>query len=114
LPLGNTIGQTLVAIPLVIATRRIRGKAAIQGIRHAGLAGLAAGAAGGAVGAAISLALPLSHKLLAAVVAVVAAGCAAITFGAVAYILDDGDLRTVLARLRHAAKPRRLSGQRAA
>ena len=107
LALGNTIGQTLVAIPLVIATRRIRGKAAVQGIGHAALAGLAAGAVGAAVGVAVSLAVPVSHKLLAAGVAVLAAGCAVIAFGVVAYLLDDGDLRAVLARLRQITRSRR-------
>ncbi len=100
LALGNTIAQTLVAIPLVIVTRRICGKAAVQGISHAALAGLAAAAVGGTVGVAVSIAVPVSHKLLAAGVAVLAAGCAAIAFGVVAYLLDNGDLRTILAQLR--------------
>ena len=39
---GNTIGQTAVAIPLVIATRRIRGAAAVHGVGHAAVAGLIA------------------------------------------------------------------------
>ena len=106
LALGTTIGQTLVAIPLVIATRRICGKAAVQGVCHASLAGLAAGAAGAAVGVAVCLAVPMSHKLLAAGVAVAAAGCAVIAFGVVAYILDNGDLRTVVARLPKLARLR--------
>ena len=50
LALGNTIGQTVVAIPLVRATRRIRGKAAVQGVGHAALAVLAAGGAAVAFG----------------------------------------------------------------
>jgi putative peptidoglycan lipid II flippase len=112
LALGNTIGQTLVAIPLVIATRRIRGTAAVRGIGRAGLAGLAAGAAGAVAGVTVSLAVPTSHKLLAAGVAVLAAGCAAIAFGVVAYLLDDGDLQTVLARVRQVARSRRTAGQR--
>jgi putative peptidoglycan lipid II flippase len=100
LGLGITIGQTLAAIPLVIATRRIRGEAAVQGIRRAALAGLAAAAVGSAVGVAVSIALPVSHKLLAAGAAVVAASCAVVAFGVVAYFMDDGDLRTALTRLR--------------
>jgi len=56
--LGNTIGQTLVAIPMVILTRRICGRAAVQGVSHAALAGLAAGVAGAAVGVAVSMAHP--------------------------------------------------------
>jgi putative peptidoglycan lipid II flippase len=111
LALGSTIGQTLVAIPLVIATRRIRGKAAVHGVGHAALAGLAAAAMGAAVGVAVSLAIPVSHKLLAAGVAILAASCAVIAFGVVAYILDDGDLRTVLARLRQVPWLRRAVGQ---
>ena len=74
LALGTTIGQTAVAIPLVIVTRRICGQAAVQGVSHAALAGLAAGAVAAAVGVAVSLAVPVQHKLLAAGVAVLAAG----------------------------------------
>jgi putative peptidoglycan lipid II flippase len=111
LALGCTIGQTLVAIPLVIATRRIRGRAAVQGTGRAALAGLVAAAVGAAAGVAVSLAVPVSHKLLAAGVAVLAAGCSAVAFGIVAYILDDGDLRAVLARLRQMAGARRAARQ---
>jgi putative peptidoglycan lipid II flippase len=106
LALGNTIGQTVVAIPLVIATRRICGKAAMQGVPRAALAGLIAGAAGAAVGVAASMALPVHHKLEAFALAVPAAGCAIIAFGVVAYLLDDGDLRAVLAWVRRAARVR--------
>jgi putative peptidoglycan lipid II flippase len=102
LALGATIGQTLVAIPLVIATGRTHGKKAVQGVGRTALTGLAAAAAGAAAGIAVSIALPIDHKLLAAGIAVLAAGCAVIAFGVVAYILDDGDLRTALKRLRQA------------
>jgi putative peptidoglycan lipid II flippase len=106
LALGNTIGQTAVAIPMVIAIRRIRGPAAVRGIGHATLSGLAAGAAGAAVGVAVCLAAPAGGKLLAVGVAVLAASGAVIAFGAVAFILDRGDLRTVVARLRRLARSR--------
>jgi hypothetical protein len=89
-----------VAIPLVFVTRRICGPAAVQGTRHVALAGLVACAAGAAVGMAVSLAVPLHHKLVAAALAVPAAGCAVIAFGVVAYLLDNGDLKTVLAWVR--------------
>jgi putative peptidoglycan lipid II flippase len=102
LALGTTIGQTVVAIPVLFVTRRICGPAAVQGTRHAALAGLAACAAGTAVGVAVSLAVPLHHKLIAVAVAVAAACCAIIAFGVVAYFLDNGDLRDVLAWLRRA------------
>ena len=106
LALGTTIGQTVVAIPLLFVTRKICGPAAVQGAWHAALAGLAACVAGSAVGVAISLAVPLHHKLVAAALAVPAAGGAIIAFGVVAYILDDGDLKTVLAWMRRAIRPR--------
>ena len=102
LALGNTIGQTAVAIPMVIATRRIRGPAAVPGIGHATTSGLAAGAAGAAVGATVCLASPKGGKLVVTGVAVLAASGAVIAFGVVAFILDRGDLRTVVARLRWA------------
>ena len=100
LALGTTIGQTVVAIPLVIVTRRICGRAAVQGASHAALA---AGTAGAAVGVAVSLAVPVHHKLEAVALAVPAAGCAIVAFGVVAYLLDDGDLRAVLAWARRVA-----------
>jgi putative peptidoglycan lipid II flippase len=100
LALGNTIGSTAAAIPLVVITRRIRGRPAVQGVGRATLAGLAAGVAGAAVGLAVSLALPVSHKLLYGITGAVAAGCAVIVFVGVAYVLDDGDLRMALAGLR--------------
>ena len=102
LALGTTVGQTVVAVPLVFVTRRVCGPAAVQGTRHAALAGLAACVAGTAVGLGVSLAVPLHHKLTAIVVAVPAAGLAIVAYGIVAYFLDDGDLKAVLAWLRRA------------
>jgi len=107
LALGIAIGQTVVAVPLIFVTRRICGPAAVQGTRHAALSGLVAGAAGAAVGVTVSLAVPLHHKLVAAAVAVPAAGVAIIAFGVVAYFLDHGDLRAVLAWVRRAVKRQR-------
>jgi putative peptidoglycan lipid II flippase len=103
LALGTGIGQTAAAVPLVIVTRRIRGKAAVQGIGRAALAGAAAAAAATAVGTAVSIALPATHKLLYAAVAVLAAVCAVIAFGLVAFVLNRGDTNAALARLRHVA-----------
>ena len=58
LALGTTIGQTVVAIPLVSVTRRICGPAAVRGAGHATVAGLAACAAGAAVGVAVAWQCP--------------------------------------------------------
>ena len=55
------------------------------------------------MGVAVSLAVPLHHKLVAAALAVPAAGFAIIAYAVVAYLLDDGDLRAVLAWARRAA-----------
>jgi len=108
LALAVTIGQTVAAIPLFFVTRRICGPAAIQGAGHATLAGLAACAVGSAVGVGVSLAVPLHHKLEAAAVAVPAGGCAILAFLAVAWLLDDGDLKTVLAWVRRTVGRRSL------
>jgi putative peptidoglycan lipid II flippase len=107
LALGVTVGQALVAVPMVIVTRRICGPAAVQGAGRAALAGLAAATVAAAVGTAVSIAVPVSHKLVAAGVAVVAAGCAVIVFGVVAYLLDGSDLRVALAWLRRRTPSRR-------
>ncbi len=106
LALGNTIGQSVVAVPLIVVTRRICGRAAVEGTGHAMLAGLAAGAVGAAVGVAVSLAGAGGGKLLAAAVAVAAAACATVAFGAVAFLLDRGDLRAVARRVRRSAAGR--------
>jgi hypothetical protein len=55
-------------------------------------------------GVAVSLALPTSGKLLATGVAVLAAAVAALAFGLVAYLLNDGDLRAALSWLRQVTR----------
>ena len=98
LALGTTIGQSVVAIPLVIATRRICGPAAMAGVGHASWASLAAGAAGAAAGVAVALAVPLTGKFVAAGVAALAAIAAIAAFTVVAYFLDPADTRPALLR----------------
>ena len=100
LALGNTIGQLVVAVPLVLAARRIRGPEAVRGTGRAALAGGVAGVGRRGGGVAVSLALPASDKLLATGVAVLAAAVAALAFGLVAYLLNDGDLRAAVSWLR--------------
>jgi putative peptidoglycan lipid II flippase len=106
LSLGSTIGQTVVAIPLVFVTRRICGKDAVQGAGHAALAGLVACVAGATMGVAFTLVVPLHHKLEALALAIPAVGCAILAYAVVAYFLDDGDLRAVLAWVRRIARLR--------
>jgi putative peptidoglycan lipid II flippase len=105
LALGTTVGQTVVAIPLVIVTRRICGPAAVHGAGRATLTGLVACGVGAAVGVAVSLAVPLHHKLVAVALSLPAACCTILAFGVVAYLLDDGDLRAILAWMRRVTRP---------
>ena len=88
LALGTTIGQTVMAVPLVIITRGIRGPAAVHGLGRVTVVGLVAAAAGAAVGAGICGALPLSGRGPAGAAAVLAGACAVLVFCAVAYLLD--------------------------
>ncbi len=106
LALGNTIGQTGAAIPLVFVTRRICGKTAVEGIGRATSVGLAACAVGAGLGVAVSLAVPVHHKLEAFAWAIPAAVCAIIAFVGVAYLLDRRDVRAVQAWVRRRARRR--------
>jgi putative peptidoglycan lipid II flippase len=100
LALGNTVGQVVVAVPLIIATRRIRGAAALAGVGRANLAGLAAAAAGVAAGVTASVALPGGGKLADAGSGAVAAAVAVAVFGLVVCLIDPADLRAVTRWLR--------------
>jgi putative peptidoglycan lipid II flippase len=104
--LGATIGQFVVAVPLVAATRRIRGRSSVEGIGRATLASVAAGVAGGVVGVLVTLAAPTGGKLQDAGTGALAAVVAAVVFGVVAYTLDRGDLRMVAGRLRRFTRAR--------
>jgi putative peptidoglycan lipid II flippase len=106
LALGNTIGQTGAAIPLVFVTRRICGKTAVEGVGRATLVGLAACTAGTGLGVAVSLVVPVHHKLEAFAGAIPAAVCAIIVFVGVAYLLDRRDVKAIQAWVRRRARRR--------
>jgi putative peptidoglycan lipid II flippase len=106
LALGSTVALLSVAAPMVFALRRLRGPAAISGLGHATLAGLAAGGLGSAVGVGFTLAMPAGGKLFEAGVGAASAVLALLAFGVWAYALDRGDLRMVAARLRRFARSR--------
>ena len=99
LALGNSIGMVGAAVPMVMITRRIRGKAAVEGVGRTALTAVAAAIVSAVAGVSVCLAWPTSHKLLAIVVGICAAAAAVIAFGAVAFVLDNGDLRVVVARM---------------
>ena len=97
--LGSSIAQLAVAVPMVIATRRIRGEAAVRGAGRATLVSLAAGVTGGTFGAAVTLLIPPSGKLTDAASGALAAAVAIVAFGVVAYAFDKGDLKTAVQRI---------------
>jgi putative peptidoglycan lipid II flippase len=103
LGLGNTVGMALSGAALLIAVWRARGAAALHGTARAAAAGLAGALAGAAAGAGVSAAVPVTGFIPNAIIALLACCCAAIGFGAVAFFLDGGDLRAVLARVRRRA-----------
>jgi putative peptidoglycan lipid II flippase len=106
LALACSTGFIIVTIPTVIATRRLRGRAAVAGLGHATLAGTAAAAAGAAAGLGVTLLLPSGGNVLEVGTGLIAATLAVVVFGVVAYALDRGDLRTVAGRLRRFARSR--------
>jgi putative peptidoglycan lipid II flippase len=102
LALGNTIGLTVAGLALVVAVRRLHGPGALAGVGRAAAAGLAAAIAGAIAGTGVVAALRTTEPGLAALVAVVAGGCGLAAFTGVALLLDGGDLRAALARVRQA------------
>jgi putative peptidoglycan lipid II flippase len=107
LALASSVGQLVVCVPMVTATRRLRGPAAVAGFGHATLAGIAAAASGAAAGLLVTLILPTGGNVLevgsGSAATIVAIG----VFGVVAYALDRGDTRVALRRLRRLARTAR-------
>jgi putative peptidoglycan lipid II flippase len=104
LALAGAAGLLAVAIPMVIVTRRVRGRAAVAGVGHAAAAGIAASAAGAAAGLGVILVAPGGGKFAQAADGALAATLAVLVFGLVAYALDRGDLRAVVGRARRLAR----------
>ena len=92
---GTSIGQTAVAIPLVFATRRIRGKAALDGAGRATLVGFVACVVASVAAVAVITAMSPASKPMFVVAALLATACAVAAFGAVTYLLAPGDLRAI-------------------
>ena len=103
LALGNTIGLTAAGLALLAAVWRARGRAALAGAGRAAAAGLAAAIAGAGAGAGVAAALPSASQPVEAAVALLAAACAAAAFLAVAFVLDGGELRAALTKIRRMA-----------
>jgi putative peptidoglycan lipid II flippase len=102
LALGNTIGLSVAGLALVVAVLRTRGRAALAGTGRAAASGLAAAIAGAIAGTGVAAALSGTRPAPAALVAVLAAGSGLAAFMVVAWILDGGDLRAAVTRVRQA------------
>jgi putative peptidoglycan lipid II flippase len=106
LALASSIGQIAVAVPMVAATRRLRGSAAVAGLGHATVAGIAAAAAGAAAGLGITLVLPTGGTIFETGAGILSTLIAVIVFGVVAYALDKQDVRSAAARVLRFARNR--------
>jgi putative peptidoglycan lipid II flippase len=100
LAVGNTVGLTIAGLALLVAVRAVRGPAALHGAGRAAAAGLAGAVTGAAAGALVSAALPVAGFARSAAVSVLACLAAAVAFAVVAMILDGGDLRALIGRVR--------------
>ncbi len=105
LGVGNTVGLTAAALALLVAVRASHGRAALRACARAAGAGLVAAVAGAAAGAGLARLLPSAAGLVADAAIAVGAGavCAAV-FGGLALLLDGGELRAALARVRRTAR----------
>ncbi len=100
LGLANTAGMTVSGVALLVVVLRARGISALRGSSRALGAGLAGGAAGAGAGLGLSLVVPVhGHWLNAGLAAGVGVGVLTVFCGVVA-VLDGGDLRSALARVR--------------
>ncbi|HEX9032903.1 MAG TPA: lipid II flippase MurJ [Streptosporangiaceae bacterium] len=100
LGLINTVGMTVSGIALLIAVGRARGISALRGAWRAIGAGLAGAVAGATAGLTVTRLVPVSEHWQNACIALLAGGSALAAFVTVVALLDGGDLRSVLARVR--------------
>jgi putative peptidoglycan lipid II flippase len=100
LGLANSVGMTASGAALLIAVRRARGSAALTGAWRAIGAGLAGAVAAAAAGLAVTVLVPASGHWPNAWLAVLAGAAATAAFCLVVVVLDGGDLRSLLARMR--------------
>jgi len=99
LALASSVGFILVSFPTIIAVRRLRGPAAVAGLGHAELAGVAAAAAAAAAGLAATLVLPTGGNAIEVGSGIVEALLAVVVFGVVAYALDKEDVGAAVTRV---------------
>ncbi|HET9895729.1 MAG TPA: lipid II flippase MurJ [Streptosporangiaceae bacterium] len=100
LGLINTVGMTASGVALLIAVARARGAAALAGCGRAIGAGFAGALAGAGAGLLLTAAVRPSGHWLNAGMAAAAGLCVFAAFCLVVAVLDGGDLRSLLSRVR--------------
>ena len=96
---ASSIGFLLVTVPTVLAVRRLRGPAAVEGLGRAAIAGFMAAVGGATAGFMITALVP-GRGTVTELGSAAAAGLVAVClFGFVAYALDSSDMQVALARL---------------
>lgn len=98
LGLGNSVGMTVAGVLLLLMLARIRGRTALRGVGRAVVTGLAGAAAGYAAGAGVVAAFGATGLAASLGVGVLAALAASVAFGAIAYLGDRDDVRSVIRR----------------
>jgi putative peptidoglycan lipid II flippase len=96
LGLGNTCGMTVAGALLLAAVRRHAGPGTFAGLPRTAAAGALAAAAAGAAGWLLAGWIGPTGPAMALAVALLCALVALGVFGAVLFVLDDGDLRLLL------------------
>jgi putative peptidoglycan lipid II flippase len=104
LGVGTTIGLTGAGVALLIGVRRACGPDALRGGARAALAGLAGAVAGTAAGLAVALGLPVAGFLPNVASTLLTSAAVLVAFFAVVALVDGGDLRTVLRRVKPGTK----------
>ncbi len=100
LGLGNACGMTIAAVLLVAAARRRIGPGTFAGLPRAGAVGVLGAAAAGAAGRLVSGWIGPTGAGSAIGVALVCGLAGLGVFAAVFFALDDGDIRSLIVRLR--------------
>jgi peptidoglycan biosynthesis protein MviN/MurJ (putative lipid II flippase) len=101
---GTTIGLTAAGVALLINVRRACGPDALRGCVRAAVAGLAGAVGGTAAGLAVALGLPVAGFLPNVASTLLTSAAVLVAFFAVVALVDGGDLRAVLRRIKPGTK----------
>jgi putative peptidoglycan lipid II flippase len=101
---GTSIGLTGAGVALLILVRRACGPDALRGGARAAVAGLAGAVAGTAAGLAVALGIPVAGFLPNVASTILTSAAVLVAFLAVVALVDGGDLRAVLRRVKPGTK----------